>query len=141
MPNGTLNIWLLDGRRVSPGDKLACRFTNGARSRCKTYRHSDPKGRWISRILHTCDEPAFIFSELTDPAAFDMATEPNFGKDELDIDKRRLFTVSITDRFRQDGAAPKCCSYVDSFSFYSQTNTCSTKDVSHLPYPAGRRLH
>jgi hypothetical protein len=38
-----------------------------------------------------------MFSELTDPAAFEMATEPNFGKDELDIDQRRLFTVSITD--------------------------------------------
>ena len=51
----------------------------------------------LAYILHTCDEPAFILSELDDPAAFEIATEPNFGNDELDVDQRRLFTDSITD--------------------------------------------
>ena len=84
-------------KRVSPVDKLACRFTNGARSRWKIYRPSNPKRRWLLCILHTCDEPAFILSELADPVAFDMATEPNFGNDELNVDQRCLFTESIAD--------------------------------------------
>jgi hypothetical protein len=48
-------------------------------------------------MLHTCDEPAFIFSRLGDPAACDTATEPSFGKDELDVDQTFLFTDSIAD--------------------------------------------
>lgn len=32
---------------------------------------------------------------MVDPGGLDMATEPNFGNDELDIDQMRLFTDSI----------------------------------------------
>jgi hypothetical protein len=60
-----------------------------------------------------------MLSEPDDPTALDIVTEPNFGNDELDVDQRCLFIDSITDWLRDDGAAPKCCSYVDSFSFYS----------------------
>lgn len=56
-----------------------------------------PKAKWLPCILHACDEPAFILSELDEPAACEITTEPNFGKDELDVDQRRLFTDSITD--------------------------------------------
>jgi hypothetical protein len=64
--------------------------------------------------IYTCEEPASIFPEPVDPSTFDMATLPSFGKDELDIDQRHLFTDSIVDWLRCDGAVPKCCSCVGS---------------------------
>jgi hypothetical protein len=84
----------LEEKKGPPGDSLACLFTNGARSRGRTYRPSVQEG-WPLRILHTCEEPASIFPEPVNHSPFDMATQPSFGKVELDIDQRHLFTESI----------------------------------------------
>lgn len=88
---------IVSGRKGSPGDKLACRFTNGVRSRWKIYRPLVQKGGQSPHIVHTCEEPAAIFPELFGPSTFDIVTRPSFLKVELATDQTRLFTDSIVD--------------------------------------------
>jgi len=92
-----MNTWLSEDKNGLPGDKLACRFTNGVSSRWKIYRSLVQEGRQFLHIVHTCEEPASIFPELFSSSTFDMATQPSFWKDELATDQTRLFTDSIAD--------------------------------------------
>jgi hypothetical protein len=84
------------------------------------------------KVLHTCDEPDFIFSGLGDPGAVEIAAEPTLGNVMLDVVHRRLFTDSMAGLLISDGTAPKCCSYVGSFSLSSQMSISFTEYVAYL---------
>ena len=113
------NTWSFSERTITPAGNLACRFSKGVRSRSRIYK-TYLLWEYQLHTLRTCDEPAFIFSGPGDSATLDIATVPVLGKVEVDVDQRPLFTDSIADWFRNDGADPKCRSYVDPFSSSSQ---------------------